>query len=338
MNITFLVGNGFDLNLGLKTRYVDFYPYFKEHAKEDNMIKKWLTEDEQLWADMEEGLGKELGKLKEEEIENFYDDKGELDSLLTDYLEIEQEKYKWKDDKVIKDEIQNSILKFSDDLSEEGKRAIKKTIEKYRNEEYTYIFVSFNYTKVLDKMVELFKDNPTFANHRATNGSSKADVLGKVIHIHGTIEQEMILGVNDEKQVENNTLIQDEIFLNTIIKKRMNLGIGQRKTENVINVIDESHIICIFGMSLGNTDKMWWEELVRWLLSNGDNKLVIFYKGYEKELKKRLPSTVIRIDYKLKKKLYEAGKGNYSKEEFKKIQDRIFISYNSRIFSFPRLT
>lgn len=28
MNITFLIGNGFDINLGLKTRYVDFYDFY----------------------------------------------------------------------------------------------------------------------------------------------------------------------------------------------------------------------------------------------------------------------------------------------------------------------
>lgn len=33
MNITFLIGNGFDLELGLKTRYIDF---LAEYTKEDN--------------------------------------------------------------------------------------------------------------------------------------------------------------------------------------------------------------------------------------------------------------------------------------------------------------
>ena len=28
LNITFLIGNGFDIGLGLKTRYKDFYKYY----------------------------------------------------------------------------------------------------------------------------------------------------------------------------------------------------------------------------------------------------------------------------------------------------------------------
>lgn len=42
MNITFFIGNGFDLNLGIKTSYSDFCPYFFEHSSDDNIIKKWL--------------------------------------------------------------------------------------------------------------------------------------------------------------------------------------------------------------------------------------------------------------------------------------------------------
>lgn len=38
MNITFFIGNGFDINLGLNTTYSSFYPYFIDKARENNMI------------------------------------------------------------------------------------------------------------------------------------------------------------------------------------------------------------------------------------------------------------------------------------------------------------
>ena len=79
MNITFLIGNGFDLNLGLNTRYSDFYPYFIEKSTENNMIRTWLEADELLWADLEEQLGKKLENVKESEQDKFYEDKAELD-------------------------------------------------------------------------------------------------------------------------------------------------------------------------------------------------------------------------------------------------------------------
>lgn len=63
-------------------------------------------------------------------------------------------------------------------------------------------------------------------------------------------------------------------------------------------MIYDSFIICIFGMSIGNTDKMWWEKIIDWLKVNGDNKLIIFVKGFEEELKKKIPARTIRLNEK----------------------------------------
>ncbi len=106
----------------------------------------------------------------------------------------------------------------------------------------------------------------------------------------------MILGVNDAEQIGNDLLKKDGIFLDTFIKRRMNNSIGQRKTEKAVEIINKSHIICVFGMSIGNTDKMWWEALVEWLVSNEYNKLIIFWKGFENALEKKLPSKTIRLN------------------------------------------
>ena len=63
VRITFLIGNGFDLNLGLKTRYTDFYPYYcdmpshrhRQIARFRELLKQ--TGSHPLWADFEKALG-----------------------------------------------------------------------------------------------------------------------------------------------------------------------------------------------------------------------------------------------------------------------------------------
>lgn len=35
MQVTFLIGNGFDVNLGLKTKYTEFYPSRERKTKGD---------------------------------------------------------------------------------------------------------------------------------------------------------------------------------------------------------------------------------------------------------------------------------------------------------------
>lgn len=61
MNITFLIGNGFDINIGLKTRYQNFYDYLKDSGN----MKKLTSElneksnvdfDKVMWSDLELGL------------------------------------------------------------------------------------------------------------------------------------------------------------------------------------------------------------------------------------------------------------------------------------------
>ena len=70
MNITFLIGNGFDLNLGLKTRYTDFLEHYLQDSSDDGDEIKAFKEDirqkeaqcasgeERLWANAELAFGR----------------------------------------------------------------------------------------------------------------------------------------------------------------------------------------------------------------------------------------------------------------------------------------
>lgn len=66
MNIVYLIGNGFDINIGLKTRYKDFYDYYlaldssgdNEHVKKlKEHLKETLSTDDKYWSDLEIALG-----------------------------------------------------------------------------------------------------------------------------------------------------------------------------------------------------------------------------------------------------------------------------------------
>ena len=337
MNITFFIGNGFDINIGLATQYSQFYPYFIKNANDNNMIKTWINGNEKLWSDLEEKLGQEISKIPEGELEKFYDDKDELDRLLIEYLEQEQDKYGFEDTETIKKEFSKSMLNFYSELPVEDVASIKKTMDVYKDDDFEYSYITFNYTNVLDRIVGLYDSKASvIATHHGRNGT-RSNRINQIIHIHGTTDEEMILGVNDVEQIGNDLLKDEELFLDTFIKKRMNNSIGQRKTEKAIEIINKSHIVCVFGMSIGNTDKMWWEVLVEWLVTNENNKLVIFWKGFEDALKKKLPSKVVRLNESIKRMVFDKGRGKYDETYYKKIKTRIMISYNSNIFSLPKL-
>lgn len=334
MNITFLIGNGFDINLGLNTRYSNFYPYFVEKSTETNMIKKWLKKDELVWADLEEQLGKKLENVKEYEKEKLYEDKAELDGLLLEYLGQEQKRISIQNkEKEISTELARSLKTFYSNLPEDGKESIQTTCDTYKREEFKYCFICFNYTDTLDKIVKITRKLSSPITTHRYGSELYNNSLGMVLHIHGTLNEEMILGVNDIEQVNSTFLKNDTEFLDTFIKRRMNNSIGQRKTEHAQKLIEESHIICIFGMSIGSTDKMWWEEIVKWLNASDDNKLVIYYKGYE-ELNRKLPVHIIRLNNRLKRQILEKGGADTKNSN---IKNRIFISYNADIFNFKEI-
>ena len=340
MYITFLIGNGFDINIGLHTRYSDFYKFFVKNARVSNMIRNWIVEEEHLWSDLELRLGQKISEVNKETLDQFYEDKIELDSLLVEYLETEQKRFEiFKNNQsVIEKEFVRSIMEFTEGFTVVDGNFIKEIKETYRSEIFEYQFITFNYTDVLTKIVNSCKrSNSDVGSHANETGGRLVDKLGMVHHIHGTVGGEAILGVNDVSQINNEFLCSESTFQETFIKRQANEYLGQEKTKRAQEIISKSKIICIFGMSIGSTDQMWWEELVNWLLSSTIKKLVIFWKGNETELERTIPTRVILLKKKIIKDFLDKGKGKHSEEEVEKIQNQIIVMFNSKIFSFPKV-
>lgn len=79
MNIVYLVGNGFDVKLNLKTKYRDFYEHAYTINDSDTELIKSLKQEIMNgidnWADLELELGKYTVKLKSlSEFETIFDD------------------------------------------------------------------------------------------------------------------------------------------------------------------------------------------------------------------------------------------------------------------------
>lgn len=338
--ITFLIGNGFDLNLGLDTKYSDFYKYFEKHSSNLNMIKQWSIEDKSLWSDLELQLGKKVSTVNEQSLIQFYDDKNELDELLMEYLEEEQERFviSDKNKKEIQDEFSRSIKELTKGFTQDDLDSIKDTKRHFNNEEHCIQFINYNYTDVLDRIVESCKkDNVHVGNHEKNSGAKIADKIGNVFHVHGTVEKETILGVNDISQIENEYLRSETIFKTIFVKKHANDSLGQQKTSIAQKMIDDSYIICIFGMSTGATDQMWWEDIVNWLLGSSLRKLVIFRKENEVSSRRAVTGNVIIQKNRIKDDFLKRGKGKHPDEELDRIRNQIIVIINSEIFSFPKV-
>ena len=326
MNVTFLIGNGFDLGVGMHTRYEDFY---KEYCiqKENDIIpvlefKRMLLERDEKekiidWSDFEQAFGEYSTSFTSETKADYLACFDDFVLSFNSYIEKEETRVQYPHNEIV--ETMKSALKNYTNLSEKDKQKIKKLMDTHRTVA-SYSFVNFNYTQVLDKCVNRLKrqENPSVFR-----------INGNVLHIHGYVKKEMIMGVNDPSQIKNRELANDPDIVETLVKPLQNENIGTVNDALLTATIQNSDIICIYGMSIGNTDKKWWDMISKWLLNKKTNILIILV--HDKEYNVRIPHNItIRKKAALNNFLEKSSLREDRKFE---ISERIFIDFNKDIFA-----
>lgn len=332
MNITFLIGNGFDLNLKLNTHYSNFYKYYIENDPKD-LLSKSIKDDYEMWSDLEVGLGEFLKDINENQIEEFLDSKSTLERMLSEYLTLENNKVRIKDEKAIAEEFKKKVLNFFSDFNALDKEHYHQVISSTKAQ-INYNFITFNYTSVLDMIVSTAQKNcKPFGNHSA-GGLGYNDLVVLPHHIHGKLTEDLILGLDNTEQIVNEKLKSNPKLTNYIIKSAVNTALGEKKIEKAKEIIDKSKYVCLFGLSIGNTDGMWWSYIIEWLKRDKDNRLVLFINkntnvqlsGQEK----------IRFRDSNREMMLERSRCEDS-ETLKTVQDKIIIVPNSKIFNLENI-
>ena len=274
MRILLIVGNGFDLNLGLPTSYRHFYKYYLEHTESRNehvnKLKTIIKDDIENWSDLELKLGEVTEQFTSPNhfIAAFRD----LKKHLTEYLKTVNE--------LEIPTIDNIANRFADDFTK-YKTYFDPKYEDLCNK-YTYEFISenedmidvitFNYTDALEKIIKIVRGNIKWLD--------KLDI-DNVYHIHNRLDKKgIILGVNDENQILNKNLSNHSDIMATMVKPYINKEYASGVDGDCLRAIVRADLIIIFGLSLGVTDKMWWHYLGNQVV---DNKKRIIYCPYEKE-------------------------------------------------------
>ena len=330
MNITFLIGNGFDINLGLNTRYTDFYPTYLSKGHDD-ILSRAIADNYDKWADLEVALGKVLKDVTPEQVDEFLDSKGKLEGDLAEYLRHEEGRPDLCSDN-LPSEFQKNVTEFYQEFSAKEK-ADYKAWAATNKAIINYHFISFNYTNALDTIVGKAKTIRSFSTHVAGN-TQYTDAVGNVHHIHGTLDDDLILGLNDISQIGNPTLRSDVRLADYIVKASVNEALGEQRVENAKLIIDSSDYIGIYGMSLGDTDLMWWQYLLAWLQKTDTRRLVLYVyadpsdnpSGQEK---------LRRIN--MWKDVFLAQSGADA-DLAKKVRGQIIVVIRSKIFNFDSIT
>jgi hypothetical protein len=279
-NILYLIGNGFDISAGLRTAYNDILKGYLSNEKPSpqlDFFKDNLNSNFDDWCDFEEQLGKFTEKFDEGNIDNFFIAVRNFREYMVAYLKEEVSKidYNLLDDnklKVLRSFIINPYIYFH----ERTQQTVKKYFFPSDLHTPKYNAISFNYTDVFDKCIEKVSAKTGSINYG--RNSVNRLFLKNILHIHGTLNENVIMGVDNDEQIANQALRLYNRLAQRVIKPEVNSALENLINDNVNSFIQTSRIICVFGMSIGKTDMTWWKKIGKWIGLNKDNHLMIFYK------------------------------------------------------------
>ncbi len=287
--IAFILGNGFDLQLGMKTRYSDVYKTyirlpsesltierFKDHLKREKKSEKW--------SDFEMGMAEysEVLSSESELIECVRDFKKHM----SNYLKKEESEFFKRAQKKSMDDIVNEFDRSTECFFEEFPNNIKSVCSNfisrfpclpggYQIPNAPVVekrVITFNYTSVIDALL----------NSRAHVHSQTPD---RAIHIHGTLgKDDLALGTDTIDQIRG----CQKYRLTTkgkraFVKPFFNEQCDNERVANAKEMIKNSSFICTYGFSFGGSDRLWVKLIEGWLREDSNHRLVVFQKYGENQ-------------------------------------------------------
>lgn len=337
MNITWFIGNGLDIRLGMPTRYSDFANYrlpkeFTDASQGDKVLQQrrnkeikrisrlkvprsnqnlellfLLKYQEEKWSDLELCLGDFTDEVFPREMEEFYP---YINKTIQDYL-IEVENTISPDlDKDEKEAFVRSLIDPAQHFPPMLNRQIKALVGPYTSLQCSII--TFNYTSTCESMT-------TFG----WNGNCD---LQEPIHIHRQLKDNCLLfGLDNVEQIKNLGMRGDENICDLIVKPKGNRLLGNDVELRVSQIIDKTEVFCFFGLSLGQTDLTWWHLIGERLRS--DNSVLVLFFEYDASATHLSDLQYGRLERESRTKYINIF-GLEGREE--NYRDRIFVKINSR--------
>lgn len=263
MNITFLIGNGFDINCGMKCTYKDAYEAYIRMSSDSTIIeqfKRRIGDNIDTWADFEVAMASDMINYKSEK--EFLLCLRDFKKHLNRYLSNEEGKIvtKLNNNRVqnlVRNEMHNSLHYFYDGISH---NLTKEISERISEETVTYYAISFNYTSVFDNLF------------LSATGRDPSDV----VHIHGKLNDDLVIGMDSFNQLPKVPYYISKKGKRAFIKSEFNEEFDKARVKSAEDKIALSDIICVFGMSLGDSDLKWRQLLFQWLQNTKNTHLFLY--------------------------------------------------------------
>ena len=254
-NSMLILGNGFDLANGYKTKYSDFYNsnYFRECIKNSNNLSMYIEKkanENSLWRDLEYALFEYSRWLTSKNGENciseskkFEDDFNNLRDALFNYIDETQGMSVDEDNRYLIKRLYESWIKLKPQILSFNYSTISAAM-KADSRIYNYPSNSFNQDYFIPQHGCIYLPN------KYANASSNA----------------IVLGIDDSQKVEDS-----HSFL---YKRNQNIG----NVNFLFSEFRKKEIFIIYGCSMGDSDKTYFENLF-----NQTGKKILVYAFNEEE-------------------------------------------------------
>lgn len=273
-----IIGNGFDRNCGLNTRFKDVYKAYFGSPSKDELIKNFKSDiksDLENWSDFEFSMSQYAQKFDSEDA--FLLCLDDFSSFMHSYLNSIQDDFynvwnKLATHKETFNSFKNSIYRLGQGVSHNLDDYI---ITNRANDISSMGFISLNYTLFLDTFLKLcfkIEDN-------------------KVMHVHGKLGDDPILGMDRVEQLKLKFPVSDRLKRH-FIKPFFNEEYDTKRISHAKDMINGANFIYVYGASLGESDLSWRESLINWLCNNENHHLFLYFHRNE-ELDSSVKSIVL---------------------------------------------
>ena len=313
MNVLFFIGNGFDKAQGLNTSYQDFYKFLKTQ-KSRSQLEERIKNEIRSDYDLEEGLGKYSAKFTD--ADTFLDVLKIMNGRLKEYLL--QENNRLASMALSRQKLVNDLF-YPERSLEEKQRSLYRSFMNTHQGNVFISCVSLNYTTTFEYVLN-YQPNLFFGK---VNNGMENTYFNSLIHLHGTLDEMILLGVNDVSQISNVSFRNNTNIIENFVKPEINNGCENMRNERVSDLIKNAHLIVLFGVSIGLTDQQWWDAIGN-SLDDSDLRL-IYYPYNEKKDVVANPNYKLRWAKEYINFLKERMKSSLSVEE---LREKVYVGIN----------
>lgn len=311
----FLIGNGFDLSIGLPTDYKSFYNYYlmtKSPSAVIEKLKQTISPDDENWSDLERAIGNlDIFNKEEEYLECIRDLRNNLRRYLNKTIKSQEG--------IVQMQNMNECLASPENYLTEARGLV---YSEFRSKYQSWLVnvISFNYTDSFDSLLNIKKGGSiaTFTTYEGT------------FHVHGTLKNEMTFGVNDVSQIKVPHFKDSVDVVEEIVKPEYNDACENINNQTCESLIKEANVYVLFGVSMGITDDKWWKLIGSQVNQRADTRVLYF--PYDKDVDFSIASNQ-------KRKLNEqhtkflCDRTGITDEN----KSKVFTNLNSNIFASRRL-